>query len=126
MPTGIGTLDTTFNRLLYRCAIRKDNKSCNVLDLYIAVTRFHLRLEEELKEFKIKIPIGPDPIPEDTLRDMLGDIDPDGGLARFFPVTATENLAGRVDVATKFHGALKKITGELEANINELKARQKG
>jgi hypothetical protein len=57
---------------------------------------------------------------------MLGDVDPDGGAARFFPVTATENLAGRVDVATKFHGALKKITGELEANINELKARQKG
>jgi hypothetical protein len=83
-------------------------------------------LEEELKEFKIKFPIGPDPSPEDTLRDMLGEVDPDGTPARFFSVTGTENLAGRTDVATKFHVALKKITGELEANINELKARQKG
>ncbi|HYJ05912.1 MAG TPA: hypothetical protein VEX43_12320 [Chthoniobacterales bacterium] len=121
-----GIIDNTFTGLLYRCAFRKDYKSCSVLDVYVAVTRVHARLQDELKEFNIRWPVvGPDPAP-DIVRDILGEGDPDGNPARYFPVAAGANIAGRIDVATKLHSALQKISGELEANINQLRAGPKG
>jgi hypothetical protein len=121
-----GTIDNTFTGLLYRCAFRKDHKSCSVFDFYVAVLRVHARLQDELKEFNIRWPVvGPDPAP-DIVREILGDGDPDGNPARYFPVAAGANIAGRIDVATKLQSALLKITGELEVNIKELKALPKG
>ena len=110
------TNDITFRRLLDRCLLLNDHNSCKKLELYVAVTRVITRLEEELGKLKLKFPpIGPDPSP-------IADGDPDGNPSRFFSVTKTTDIAGRLDVATKFHSALQKITKEVETNINELKA----
>jgi hypothetical protein len=122
MPNGL--VDNRFEYHLFQCVFRKNHTSCKLVDLYLAITRLHARLEEELKEFKIKVPIGPDPSPEDTLRDMIKEGDPDGNPSLWFQVNGIGNIDGRIEVATKFHGALQKFVGELEANIRELKAKQ--
>lgn len=108
------------NRHLFQCMIRGNKRSCKILDLYLAVTGIHARLEQELEEFKIRPPLGPDPVPEDVTLGLL-DGDPDGNPSVYFPVTGGD-LKERIRTATELQGALAKIGKELEANIAMLKA----
>jgi len=109
--------DKFFSGLVFDCTLRREHKKCALLDYYIVTTGVKLVLDEELG---FRAPIGPDPSPEEN------HLDTHGTQPMFFPLTTLEDDTRRVEVAVKLHSAMKKIIGELEANINELKSSKKG
>lgn len=118
-------VDTTFDRLLQDCTLGNDHESCKALDVYVVVARIHARLDEALKDLRIKVPaIGPDPLPEATIRDIF-DGDPDGNPSRFLPVktSPTIQMADRLEVADRIHQALEKLTKEFGEELSSMKMR---
>jgi hypothetical protein len=118
-------IDPTFDRLLQDCTLKNDHKSCKVLDVYVVITRIHARLEEALKDLNIKFPvIGPDPLPEATVRDIF-EGDPDTNPAKFLPVktSATLEATDRLEVAGLIHQALEKLTKEFGEELSNMKTR---
>jgi hypothetical protein len=116
-------IDPTFDRLLQDCTLRNDHKSCKVLDVYVVITRIHARLGEALKDLDIKVPaIGPDPLPDATIRDLFeGDPNP----ARFLPTktSTTIQVTDRLEVASKLHEALEKLTKEFGEELSNMTMR---
>ncbi len=115
-------IDPEFDRLFQDCTINNDHKSCAVLDVYVAITRIHSRLEEELKDLKIKIPAGPDPIPDARIKDLF-EGDPDGNPSRFLPTKSSLDASKRLETAGRLYEALVKITRDFEKEISTMVTR---
>lgn len=113
------------SRLIIRCA-RKDRRACRELDLYLSLARVVARLENELKDLKIKLPLGPDPAPElsKDLQDLITGGDPDGSPARIFPTAGfssdRDRLNSGLESAVRLREALTKVVSALDENITEL------
>lgn len=117
--------DPTFDRLLQDCTLRNDHQSCKVLDVYVVITRIYGRLGEALKDLDIKVPpIGANTLPDATIRDIF-EGDPDGNPARFLPTktSTTIQVTDRLEVASKVHEALEKLTKEFGEELSNMKMR---
>lgn len=115
-------IDPEFDRLFQDCTVNNNHESCAVLDVYVAITRIHSRLEEELKDLKIKIPNGPDPIPDGRIKDLF-EGDPDGNPSRFLPTKSSVDASKRLNAAARLHDALVKIAGEFKEEISHMVTR---
>ena len=96
--------DKNILRLTWDC-LSGNEKSCGILDLYVAFGVLEARLAKDL--------------------DLVLDVDPDGTAAtptRFFPAynLSASEIKLKVNLATKFREALSRMVLVLDEEIREL------
>lgn len=120
------------NRLLFKCTFTKDRTACKTLDAYIAVARIVARLESELKDLKLALPVDPVPAPDvrTSLFALVSDGDPDGAPARILPTVALTEDRARLKAGLQTAQHLRKalVTGvaDLDKDIAEIQRKLKG
>ena len=107
--------------LLDRCALRRDEKACMILDKFLAVTRFRGRIDDLLSRPPIKWPPGPDPSPEVG----VAEVDPDGSPAIVLTEGLTRGSArakARLEMAVELQRGLREISEVLARDVEALGA----